>query len=508
MDAAGKKLAFLVMEFVEGQPLVQILHDEGKLPVDWSLHVLEQSADGLSAAHRAGVVHRDIKPGNLMVRPDGVVKLTDFGIAQARDATPLTRTGMVVGTAQYLSPEQAQGMEVNAASDVYSLGIVAYECLTGGRPFDGTSQVAIALAHINRQPPPLPPEIPPAVRLLVDRALAKDPADRFPDGGAFADAIRRVAAGGTPTPVAVPVGPFTARTQVVGDGFADGRTTVLAAQTGALTGTRALSPTTGAAGPMPALHGPEDDDWLAGDVGPEPAKRRRWAWLLAGLLLLLLLGGGAVLLLDQGDGDDGSRTADPTSTSSASSAPAVGVPIGAASAYIGRDADDVQFELEALGLRVEQEVADEATLAELGTEFDPDDVAAIVPAGTTVDPATTTVVLTVAEGGWTVEEEPVEEEPTRATETQEPTAPTTTTTEAPTTTSSSSSSASSTTTTTPSGTPTTSSSSPSTSLPGSSAPPTTPTPTTPTPTPTAGEDVDPEASGDDDAGAAADGVTG
>ncbi|MBW8766537.1 MAG: serine/threonine protein kinase, partial [Geodermatophilales bacterium] len=152
-DDAGSQLAFLVMEFVDGQPLVSILHDEGAMPVDWTLHVLGQSADGLSAAHRAGVVHRDIKPGNLLVRPDGVVKLTDFGIAQARDATPLTRTGMVVGTAQYLSPEQAQGLEVTAASDVYSLGVVAYECLAGVRPFDGASQVAIALAHINRPPP-------------------------------------------------------------------------------------------------------------------------------------------------------------------------------------------------------------------------------------------------------------------------------------------------------------------------------------------------------------------
>ena len=170
-DTGTQQLAFLVMEFVEGQPLVTILHDEGALPVDWTLHVLSQSADGLSAAHKAGVVHRDIKPGNLMVRPDGVVKLTDFGIAQARDATPLTRTGMVVGTAQYLSPEQAQGMEVTSASDVYSLGVVAYECLTGARPFDGASQVAIALAHINRPPPPLPSHVP-AGRAAARRARA------------------------------------------------------------------------------------------------------------------------------------------------------------------------------------------------------------------------------------------------------------------------------------------------------------------------------------------------
>src|SRR4051794_16326018 len=233
-DENGSTVAYLVMEFVEGQTLVSILHEEGRLPVDWTLHVLGQAADGLSAAHKAGVVHRDIKPGNLMVRPDGVVKLTDFGIAQARDATPLTRTGMVVGTAQYLSPEQAQGMEVTAASDVYSLGVVAYECLSGARPFDGASQVAIALAHINRPPPPLPAEVPPAVRLLVERALAKDPADRFPDGGAFAEAVRRVAAGGT-LAAAAPLSPATTPTQVVGG--ADGRTQVLAAPvTGAALG--------------------------------------------------------------------------------------------------------------------------------------------------------------------------------------------------------------------------------------------------------------------------------
>src|SRR5437763_10651162 len=195
-ERTGQNLAFLVMEFVDGQPLVAILHEEGRLPVDWTLHVLGQSAEGLSAAHRAGVVHRDIKPGNLMVRPDGVVKLTDFGIAQARDATPLTRTGMVVGTAQYLSPEQAQGFPVTAASDVYSLGVVAYECLAGVRPFDGTSQIAIALAHINRPAPPLPADVPLVVQDLIGRALAKQASDRFPDGGAFAEAVRAVQDGG------------------------------------------------------------------------------------------------------------------------------------------------------------------------------------------------------------------------------------------------------------------------------------------------------------------------
>ena len=231
-----------------------------------------------------------------MVRPDGVVKLTDFGIAQARDATPLTRTGMVVGTAQYLSPEQAQGMEVTAASDVYSLGVVAYECLTGRRPFDGASQVAIALAHINRPPPPLPGHIPPAVRLLVERALAKDPADRFPDGGAFAEAIRRVAAGGTLAPV---VGPATTPTQIVaGGGLADSRTQVIA---GDRPHRRAGAgrPRPAPAGPMPPLQAPpEDDDWYGED---EPAGRRAADGSGPGsprrCVLVLLLGGGAWLLL-------------------------------------------------------------------------------------------------------------------------------------------------------------------------------------------------------------------
>ncbi len=133
-DDEGRDLAFLVMEYVEGEPLVAVLDREVTLSPQRTLDVLAQAGEGLSAAHQAGVVHRDIKPGNLMVRPDGVVKLTDFGIAWARDAAPLTRTGMVVGTAQYLSPEQAQGFQVTAASDVYSLGILGYECLAGTAP--------------------------------------------------------------------------------------------------------------------------------------------------------------------------------------------------------------------------------------------------------------------------------------------------------------------------------------------------------------------------------------
>lgn len=428
-DSGTQQLAFLVMEFVEGQPLVTILHEDGALPVDWTLHVLSQSADGLSAAHRAGVVHRDIKPGNLMVRPDGVVKLTDFGIAQARDTTPLTRTGMVVGTAQYLSPEQAQGLEVTAASDVYSLGVVAYECLTGVRPFDGASQVAIALAHINRPPPPLPSSIPPAVRLLVERALAKDPADRFPDGGAFAEAIRRVASGGTLAPV---VGPGTMPTQVVaGGGLADSATQVIPA-TGAtaVAGAGYLGPGTTPSGPMPPLQAPpDDDDWYPADEPADERRSRKWAWLAAALVLVLLLAGGLWYFLGSGREDGDGTTADPTRSSVSTSAGPSGFVLDPA-AYIGRPSDEVRAELEGAGLVVEEQSADDDQLASSGQALDAGDVAALDPAGGTV-PANSEVTLFVADEAYAPDDgEDEEEQPVPTPTTQA--APTTTARPAPT----------------------------------------------------------------------------
>src|SRR5512135_356566 len=206
--ANGRPMAYLVMELVEGEPLSALLSREHRLSADRTLDVLGQAADALQSAHTVGVVHRDVKPGNLLVRPDGVVKVTDFGIARTVDAAPLTATGIMMGTAYYVSPEQASGRPVTPASDVYSLGVVAYECLAGRRPFDDRNPISVVMAHQQDPPPPLPGDVPPPVRSLVAQALAKDPTARPASAGAFARTAARVREalweverhGGTPPP--------------------------------------------------------------------------------------------------------------------------------------------------------------------------------------------------------------------------------------------------------------------------------------------------------------------
>jgi len=177
--------AYLVMEYVDGEPLSTVLARDGRLTPASTLDIVGQAALALQAAHEAGVIHRDVKPGNILIRPDGVVKVTDFGIARVVDAAPVTQTGMVVGTAAYLSPEQASGRSTTPASDIYSLGVVAYECLSGERPFRADSAVGVAMAHATATPPPLPKDVPPLVADFVMRAMEKDPARRQPSAGDF-----------------------------------------------------------------------------------------------------------------------------------------------------------------------------------------------------------------------------------------------------------------------------------------------------------------------------------
>jgi eukaryotic-like serine/threonine-protein kinase len=203
-------LAYLVMELVPGETLSRILNVEGRLSPDTTLDIVGQAARALHVAHSTGIIHRDIKPANLMVTADGVVKITDFGIARASDGLALTRTGEVMGTPQYLSPEQAEGKPATPASDVYSLGAVAYECLVGRRPFVAESAVATALAHLREPVPDLPATVPPALAAVVRRALAKDPAERYADGAAFAAAVREAAADPAPTRVLTTPAPVAA----------------------------------------------------------------------------------------------------------------------------------------------------------------------------------------------------------------------------------------------------------------------------------------------------------
>ncbi|MGB6052866.1 MAG: serine/threonine-protein kinase, partial [Rhodococcus sp. (in: high G+C Gram-positive bacteria)] len=197
-DAAGESLAYLVMELVNGEPLNAVLGRVGRLPLGHALDMLEQTGRSLQVAHSAGVVHRDVKPGNILITPAGQVKITDFGIAKAVDASPVTKTGMVMGTAQYIAPEQALGSEATSASDVYSLGVVGYEALSGTRPFLGDGALTVAMKHVRETPAPLPADLPANVRELIEITMAKDPVARYANGGEFADAVAAVRAGRRP----------------------------------------------------------------------------------------------------------------------------------------------------------------------------------------------------------------------------------------------------------------------------------------------------------------------
>ncbi len=329
--------AFLVMELVPGEALSTILERDGTLSTDKTLDIVAQTAAALQAAHAAGLVHRDIKPGNLLITPDGHVKITDFGIARIADQVPLTATGQVMGTVQYLSPEQASGHPASPATDIYSLGIVAYECLAGKRPFTGESQVAIAMAQINEQPPPLPPTVAVPVQNLVLAMIAKKPEDRPGSAAAVARAASALRRGDVAAAAAAV--PAVATGAAAGDDL----TQLLGSGLGTQEATRILP--AGAAGAATT----------ATPAGPDAQKKKRspWTWpLIALIVLLVLVLGGTLwaLFANQGGGEPA-----PSSPSSSQPSPSQSTPTPTPttaniveSDYVGLDCDAASSRLDAL----------------------------------------------------------------------------------------------------------------------------------------------------------------
>ncbi|MGY1744236.1 protein kinase domain-containing protein [Blastococcus sp. SYSU D00695] len=349
---AGEHLAFLVMELVDGAPLSTRLAADGPLGPEAALSVLQQTAAGLAEAHRRGLVHRDVKPANILVRRDGAVKLTDFGIARSADSIPLTGTGQVVGTAQYMSPEQAKGEPATPASDVYALGLVGYETLTGHAAFEGTNPVTVALKHVVEEPRPLPYDLPDDVRGLIGSALAKDPGDRLPDGAAFLTAVEETLA----------AHPHAADGDAVG-------------------ATRPARIPAPAPVPAPA---PAPAGAVRAPGGASPSRRRTLA-VLAPLLVLLVAAGALVLVLggaggaeDPPPGEGAAAAGEGAAAADGPSAAADQRVLLSAADHVGRPFPEVRAELAGLGLRVVR--VDQVT-----GDQPAETVLAVAPAGARLD---------------------------------------------------------------------------------------------------------------------------
>ncbi|MEV7229633.1 serine/threonine-protein kinase [Polymorphospora sp. NPDC051019] len=285
---SGGRAPYLVMEYVDGQSLSVRLTEVGRLGVGETLSVVVQAARALDAAHAAGIVHRDVKPGNLLVHGDGTVTLVDFGVARSTAMTAMTGTNAVLGTALYMAPEQATSKPVSGATDIYALGAVAYHLLAGRPPFDGDNPLQVAVSHLHEDPPPLPADVPAPVAALVEKALAKDPADRFPTAAEFAEAAEQVAAtigDGTAAPAPTTTATLPAATAAMAAVDADPdsgeRTAPIAA---AAVPVRAAGPSTltdQEPVPVPVAGGPPGGD-----------RRRR---TLLGVAAAVLLAGGVLV---------------------------------------------------------------------------------------------------------------------------------------------------------------------------------------------------------------------
>jgi serine/threonine-protein kinase len=301
-EASGRH--FIVMEYIRGRSCAELLRDQGKLPLDEALFIIDQACRGLEHAHRHGVVHRDVKPGNLLRSDEGTVKLADFGIAKAgEEASRITQVGSVLGTAAYLSPEQAAGEEATPRSDVYALGVVAYQLLSGRLPYEAQSLTELALRQQRERPPmldELDPTIPHQIARAVARALELEPERRFQSAAEMREAL-------------------TAGTTAGADLDETAATTVLAADPTSATRVVRRSPPTQAARPRRLQPAPGPAAGRAAPRAAAPAgtprtRRRRAAALVLGLLVALALVAGAAYLA-LASGSDGVQLRDVTGDS-------------------------------------------------------------------------------------------------------------------------------------------------------------------------------------------------
>jgi serine/threonine-protein kinase len=410
---------YLVMELVPGKPLSAIIESEKALSSQRTLSIIAQTAKALAVAHDAGLVHRDVKPGNILCMPDGRVKITDFGIARLADQVPLTATGQVMGTAQYLAPEQATGHQATGSSDIYALGVIGYELLAGHRPFTGESQIAIALAQVQDIPADLPESVPAPVRGLIMSMLEKDAMDRPQNAHKLADAADALIEGRIDDAVrAVPGigrylnGPVTSQTgQVLRTppttvnqwpsaaesagvrplGPAHPRTSALpviggaaagaAAGSGTGAGADGVSSATGARRGLGELYSEDTDSHQAAPAQPrrserrEPAPRRRRSPMTVPLIVLLVLialvaiaalttGQLQSFLQPQRGAASSSAPATPTPSDTPTPSPSVTRIAVDPAQYVGRTYQDVRSALVSLGLTVSlspQESADTAS---------------------------------------------------------------------------------------------------------------------------------------------------
>ncbi|MGZ4592376.1 MAG: protein kinase domain-containing protein [Actinomycetes bacterium] len=348
-DGAGHA-PYLVMERIDGEPLSRTIAREGALGQQRSFDIVAQAALALQTAHDHGVIHRDVKPGNILVTPDGTVKITDFGISRATNSVPLTQTGTIMGTAYYISPEQASGQSVTPASDIYSLGVVAYECLSGRRPFAGDTPVSVALAQVREEPPALGLDVSPEVSDLVMRMLAKDPEQRPASAGELAEQARRLsrsaaAAAPVAATAALPAFDDPEATQALGPRSGGGPASLGA------DGAERETPPRGSGAAAGSRLGTDTDP---GFQLPAPQRTPHWLPYAAGLAV----GALALLLVVRACTNDATTPTAATAPTTASSQPsATPTPPQEAirvraSDYLGQPVSSARGALRTLGLHV------------------------------------------------------------------------------------------------------------------------------------------------------------